>query len=89
MNTTEIILMALTVLLILGVGLIWLKKKGPGSFEGRVGKIKFKAENQEPRRYNQARQVQKEAVRSTQEQPKHANAEQVQEKTEECTQIIR
>jgi len=89
MDTTTILIMALAVLLILGVGLIWLKKKGPGSFEGRVGGTEFKIKNQEPRKNSQAEQVQKEAVRSTQEQPKGANAKQAQENTKDSHQTIR
>lgn len=92
MDTTTVIVIALGVLLILGVGLIWLKQKGTGTFEGRVGGTEFKItkkERRKPEQPQKAEQLQKDTIRSTQEQPKGANAKQSQENTTDSQQIIR
>lgn len=89
MDTTTIIIIALGVLLILGVGLIWLKQRGTGTFEGRVGGTEFKMTKKESQKSNQAEQIQKDTVGSTQEQPKGANAKQAQENAKDCHQTIR
>lgn len=86
MDNGTLIFFGVAVLFLIGVGLLWLVRKRPGTFEGKVGPVEFKAtsEAEQPR----ADQSQEGTVHSTQEQPRGANASQKQKDARDSSQKI-
>ena len=90
MDTLLIVALAIIALLILALALIWYRKRESGSIGFDINlpgiKTSMKADTKESSA--RAEQIQKEAVRSAQEQPRGANARQSQEKTTDSSQKI-
>ena len=90
MDTLLIVALAIIALVILVIVVFWYRKREAGSIglDIRVPGIQtlLKAETKESP--SRAEQIQKETVRSAQEQPRGANARQSQEKTTDSSQKI-
>ena len=90
MDTLLIVALTIIAVLILALALIWYSKRESGSigFDIKLPGIKTSMKADTTESSARAEQIQKETVRSAQEQPRGANAKQSQEKNTDSSQKI-